>query len=129
MKSETAFSQWVCKRLRSTGVYVLNLHGHAMQQRGWPDLYVCCREYRGFVELKYQDGRLSKLQKVMCYGLWKRGETVCVLKYFTRNRREMYSLQTYEEMQIASDAFYTTTDVRGLLAAHRDALTRAFSQE
>lgn len=115
MRNETAFSQWVCRRLRETGAMILNIHGHSMQQAGWPDLYVSCREYHGFLELKHEKGQLSKLQERTLEGLWKRGDSIGVLLYSTERVREKITLMDHTCRVLFRTELSRSMDLRGLL--------------
>lgn len=64
---------------RNAGL-VLNVHGHAMQQKGWPDLQVYHRVWTGHLELKVND-RVKDHQRKIMEGLRLRGTEVWVLRW------------------------------------------------
>ena len=77
--NENAFQSQMVHALKTQGAMVLNLHGHAMQAPGWPDLYVAHPKWRGWIELKVKGRALSELQEVIIRKLMERGDTVYVM--------------------------------------------------
>lgn len=75
---ENKFQSLVKREFESTGHMVLNLHGHARQAAGWPDLYVCGPFFRGWLELKCR-GWLRPLQVTIVRGLRQRGDEAYAL--------------------------------------------------
>lgn len=59
---ENKYQGIVVKLLKEAGAEILNLHGHAMQAPGWPDLYVAHRIWTGWIELKVDDNDLRPNQ-------------------------------------------------------------------
>lgn len=59
---ESHFQSEVKRALESQGAEVLNLHGHAMQAAGWPDLYVAHWAWEGWLELKSGAEKLTSAQ-------------------------------------------------------------------
>lgn len=57
---------------------VFNVHGHAMQQSGWPDLHIVHREWTGWMELKMRSAKLRASQEKICKALVARGVPVVV---------------------------------------------------
>lgn len=55
------------------GGWVLNLHGHAMQKSGVPDLFIVSSMWTGFLELKRADNVPSRLQAVQLRRICERG--------------------------------------------------------
>lgn len=63
-----------------------------LYQSGFPDLYVAHRDWTGWLELKYQDGRSRKSQQFAVRELRRRG----VPAYFFRQRvDELTNEKTY----------------------------------
>ncbi len=60
---ETNFQRVLVKSLRECGVVVFNIHGHAMQVAGIPDLYVAHTIWSGWLELKTGNNPVTKLQQ------------------------------------------------------------------
>ena len=65
IKTENQWKAALVKELRSRGVMVLSLHGHAMQAPGWPDIFVADKLWSGWIELKAHDGELSGAQRII----------------------------------------------------------------
>lgn len=75
---ENQFQSQIKAMLQSVGAYVFNIHGHAMQESGVPDIWVAHSKWTGFLELKvgskYTPLQAAKGVKIMCsrtpaYGL------------------------------------------------------------
>lgn len=62
MRSENKWKALITQHLRDCGALVLSLHGHSMQQRGWPDIYISHPKFTGWIELKLPSGCLSDAQ-------------------------------------------------------------------
>jgi hypothetical protein len=77
--TETQWKARLRKQLAKFGP-VLSLHGHAMQEPGWPDIYVASSRWSGFIELKMATGQLSTAQKIVGRRLEAHGVFV-VLRY------------------------------------------------
>lgn len=60
---ETSFQSILVKSLREAGAVVFNIHGHAMQIAGIPDLYVAHPIWTGWLELKAGTNVATKLQQ------------------------------------------------------------------
>jgi len=48
---------------------------------GWPDRYVCAKNWHGWVEVKREDGTVSKNQRDCMESLEWHGVKVCVMRY------------------------------------------------
>lgn len=59
---ESNFQRILVKSLRECGAVVFNVHGHAYQIAGIPDLYVAHPIWNGWLELKTGNNPLTKLQ-------------------------------------------------------------------
>jgi len=95
------------------GAVVLNVHGHAMQQAGWPDLHVVHPFWIGWLELKMDSGWLSKKQQAVCDQLW---ETRATSVYVVRFRREGHVMTLLRPDRTAVVSF-VGVDARSLMSA------------
>jgi len=59
---ENNFQRILVKSLRECGAVVFNIHGHAMQVAGIPDLYIAHPVWTGWLELKTGNNPATKLQ-------------------------------------------------------------------
>jgi hypothetical protein len=73
---------------------VLNLHGHAMQGGGWPDLYIVHWRFKGFIECKGPKTKLEPRQRKIMEDLVKRGDSAYVLRFV---QSKLYRLSDYNE--------------------------------
>ena len=78
---ESKYQAQVIKNLKAVGAQVLNLHGHAMQAPGWPDLFVAHPYYSGWIELKTKNGNLREVQRLVIAGLRYRKSPVIILRW------------------------------------------------
>lgn len=84
MKNETAFSKFLQKLAQDCGFIDFNVHGHARQRSGWPDLEIYMFLSRSILlELKFNKGKLSALQKITIEDLRARGHICGVLRYIS----------------------------------------------
>ncbi len=60
---ESNFQKILVKSLRECGTVVFNIHGHAFQVAGIPDLYVAHKIWSGWLELKTGNNPATKLQQ------------------------------------------------------------------
>ena len=79
---ESKFQKIVIKRLERVGCFVFNVHGHAMQQAGIPDLYIAHPKFHGWLELKCNARKLDPLQKDKMGKLVKRGVPAFELHHY-----------------------------------------------
>ena len=86
MKTESQMQTSLVKGLKDIGAMVLNLHGHAMQQSGWPDLYIVHWTWKGWIELKKEGGVATPLQKQRLGDLTVRGERAFLVELIERER-------------------------------------------
>jgi hypothetical protein len=77
---ESAFQSKVKKKLVGAGALVFNVHGHAMQAPGWPDLQVYSPRWTGQLELKTMTGKLSVMQRRRIHQLRKMRVPAFVLR-------------------------------------------------
>lgn len=66
---------------RSCNVIVFKVHGHAMQKPGWPDFYIACPTFQGWIEAKGPTTVLRPLQVITIKRLKEKGVNVFVLRY------------------------------------------------
>lgn len=81
--SETEFVKRLTKLLESVGAMVFKIHGHAMQEVGWPDLQVYHREWTGHLEAKVGANPATKIQKEKIAKLRERGTKAGVIRLGT----------------------------------------------
>ena len=79
--SESTMTRALTKRLRESGVVVLACVGGGRQGAGWPDRYVAHPWWRGWVEFKLGNGRLTALQRIMLERLRRVGVSVAVARW------------------------------------------------
>jgi len=77
---ESALQTRVMRQLRARGALVFNVHGHGMQEPGWPDLYVAHVRWQGWVELKVEGRKLGTAQRIIIRRLVERGVNVSVVR-------------------------------------------------
>lgn len=83
--NETKFCQALCKATPSS--WKFNVHGHAMQRRGVPDLYICHPKFRGWIELKVDKNTPSSEQISNFRQLVKLGDVCFFVRYCNDGRR------------------------------------------
>lgn len=79
MIREAEFTRRMRSALETRGAFVAKIHGHAMQRAGLPDFYVSHPRWRGWLELKVGDGKLSTLQLATMMALVKSGDRALCL--------------------------------------------------
>lgn len=77
---ESQFQTAVRVKLKKVGALVFNVHGHAMQEPGWPDLQVYSPIWTGHLELKVGRGVLSVHQRRVIEALRRRMTPAFVLR-------------------------------------------------
>lgn len=77
---ETVFTHSIIGALRSVNALTLKVHGHAMQQPGWPDLQVYHVRWSGHLELKVGRNQLTAAQRIIMEELNRRGAPAFVLR-------------------------------------------------
>jgi len=80
--SESAFTRWFCERLTRVNAYCVPIVASGMQQSGLPDRYVCHHKFRGWLEFKKGDGRLSEAQRLTIKSLQERGDVAFVVRAY-----------------------------------------------
>lgn len=82
--TETELSKKLCRALNERArTVIFKVHGHAMQRQGWPDLYLSCPQWRGWLETKAANGKLNHYQKLVIAELLDAGDRVHVLRFVT----------------------------------------------
>ena len=76
---ETKFQADLVAKLKAGGAYTFNVHGHAMQASGWPDLQVYSPVWTGHLELKVGRNKAAPLQNARIRELRRRGVFAFVL--------------------------------------------------
>ena len=77
---EADFQTRLKRLLEGIGALVFNVHGHAMQSIGWPDLYVAHWKWSGWLELKVDHEPLREVQRIVLRELSKRRVPCFVLR-------------------------------------------------
>lgn len=77
---ESVFEKRVKECLTKCDAMRLKVHGHMMQDSGWPDLYVCHIKWQGWIELKVEDENLRENQKICIKGIRRRGGNALVVR-------------------------------------------------
>lgn len=76
---EVNFQKILVTAFRQAGAIVFNIHGHAMQIAGIPDLYVAHKIWTGWLELKTGENATTKLQTRTLGSLEAAGVNVFIL--------------------------------------------------
>lgn len=76
---ERNFQTLLVKALRDSGAIVFNIHGHAMQVAGIPDLYVAHTIWIGWLELKTGTNKITILQSRALKQLEDRGVDAVII--------------------------------------------------
>jgi len=66
--------------------------GGNMQTNSLPDRYVCHNKFRGWLEMKKDNGRLRTGQRILMEKLVERGDTVLLVRYRANNIMEIEDL-------------------------------------
>lgn len=77
---ERDFQKIIILRLKQTGAKILNVHGHEMQERSWPDIYIASPWYHGWVEFKIAPNWLTEGQEQRAKELLERYISVFVMQ-------------------------------------------------
>jgi len=72
--TETKLTARLVKCWQQMGCEVINIHGNNFQAPGWPDVFVCSKNWTGFIEFKgpstvtmpHQTRILARLEKSPC---------------------------------------------------------------
>lgn len=78
--NESQFQRRLKMEFEKRGALVFNVHGHMMQQGGWPDLQVYHWSWSGHLELKVDGGNIDQRQRRVMMELVKRRTAVFVLR-------------------------------------------------
>lgn len=92
-RNESAFTRWFCKMIERVNGVTFAFVGSTMQGSGIPDRYICHKKFRGWIEFKKDDYKLSKLQKLTLQSLHERGDVALVIRY--RND-ELMHIENYK---------------------------------
>jgi len=95
---EKDFQAKIQSGLKIANAMVLNIHGHAMQAAGWPDLYVCHWRWKGWIELKVGTRQATPLQRIKLRELSIRNERCCLLKLIT-DKVEVYAIMNKKDLE------------------------------
>jgi len=78
--NESAFTRWFCRQLEAASAETIPMVGSTMGKNGLPDRYVCHTRFRGWLEFKRDNGRLTTLQRLQMEKLSARGDTCLVVR-------------------------------------------------
>lgn len=90
---ESEIQSKMVSALKKCNSEVLNIHGHAEQASGWPDLYVSHTKFHGWVELKVDGNQCSVLQRKRLQSLRAKGTKAMCLRYL--NDEEQFVVDSY----------------------------------
>lgn len=93
---ERAFQHLVKDSLTSVGAEIYNIHGHAMQQRGIPDLFVGHPLWTGWLELKVGNRAVDPLQRHKINDLIMRAVPAIILRLRSNESEEALEWLTAE---------------------------------
>lgn len=92
---ENEFQKDVIKAVEAKCAYVINIHGHAWQKHGLPDLHIMHRNWTGWLELKCEDYEASTNQRIVAAKIQLRGIPAWVLRCREINSR-IYGIVGYK---------------------------------
>jgi len=78
--NETQFGKKLKERLKANKGLVFKIWGNAIQEAGWPDIYIALPGWHGWAELKVGKNKLSALQAKRLRDLAERDIPCCVLR-------------------------------------------------
>lgn len=79
--NETGFVKELRLIIESVGGVCFKIHGHAMQESGWPDLYIAHPFWTGWIETKVGRRKTSALQQDKMRKLVRCKVNVMTLRY------------------------------------------------
>ena len=86
---ESDFQKSIVKTIRAVGGKTFNVHGHAMQAPGWPDLQVYHRWWTGHLELKVGKNKATPKQRKVMLDLIERGTDAYVLRWVSEGQIDL----------------------------------------
>lgn len=84
MMKETKFVSQLNQGMEAAGAMCLKVHGHAMQEKGWPDLQVYSPLFTGHLEAKVDRNKLEPLQADRIKELRRRGTVAWCIRQTDR---------------------------------------------
>lgn len=97
MSRETKLTSFlVAAGRKKCNAEILNLHGHAMQEPGWPDVYISQRYYRGWIEFKDRNTVVEKHQKRKIAKLRSNGDNVLIAR-FLEQKGSFWKIRVQDE--------------------------------
>lgn len=106
---ENNFQRILVKSLRECGTIVFNIHGHAMQVAGIPDLYIAHKIWTGWLELKTGTNKATKLQQQTLKKLYDCG----INAYILVGNKPRIIVKVYDGETIG-DIPFMTNDIDGI---------------
>ena len=116
--TENQVKALLAKIWRRMGAMVLPVHGHSMQEPGWPDLYVAHALWTGWMELKLDTEPLSAKQHHILLGLHSASVNATIGRVTPENAIWVYNVHGV----LLFKTFLT--DAAGILKGLRDASTQ-----
>ena len=122
--NESAFTRWFCEQLEHVNAVTIAIVANTMGRSGLPDRYVCHRRFRGWLEFKKNDARLSVAQRLTLDELAERGDTVMVVR-IVRDDWVVAETTSRHELATADLCAMRVMDDRERALACLDLLVRA----
>ena len=119
---ETAISAKLVHSLRHDyKAKILKLHGHAMQEPGWPDLYIAHPKFVGWIETKGVNTLVKTIQRTVMEELAMCNVDVFILTFLTENH---YSIEDKDDFILVEFSFpvHKWMTGAGLLLDHLNGL-------
>lgn len=116
---ERGFQQQVKKQLQKQAAFIINIHGHGMQIRGLPDLFIIHRKWKGFLELKVGKNKCTVIQRIVAAKIELKNMPIYVLRCVEQegfcggNNYGIYYVYTLENFQ--NEVIKTFWDIKLLL--------------
>lgn len=102
---ENDFQKDVIKAVEAKCAFVINIHGHAWQKSGLPDLHIMHKNWTGWLELKCENYEASTIQRITAAKIQLRGISAWVLRCRTINIRAMSTYSYAIHAQLTLETF------------------------
>jgi len=118
MKTESDVQRMFIRACESCNGLVLNIHGHAMQKSGWPDIFVSHARLDGgcWIEFKKDSNQCDTNQMLKLEKLRHRGSHAFVARYlnsdgclYAEDSRQN-SLGLYMELDVLKESAYNAIE-------------------
>ena len=107
------YQKWLIEEFKASGARVLNIHGHAMQEAGWPDTYCSHPYFHGFIETKVNQPVSAKQMSVL-NDLRSLGDHALVLRWDTESKCHLVSCIVLKEVRHLGRIFKESRGVQFL---------------